>query len=331
LRRTVVIVVVVLGGLAITRIFFWPLVGTRLVPAGIVAAGLVGYAAIASSLGAKPSSRLATVAKDAGVALLTGAILASVIYRVEESRVDRERRGDNVRFVREVVTQPDPSTKPFAGLDLQDAELAGLNLSSADLAGAILTDAILTDADLTSAYLNDAELADPANLTDADLHFANLTGAYLTGVDFRSADLSFAQLFDACLDGANLQGANLEGADLRGADLGAAIVTGAQLTGATLISANFGAAYLGGTSLVRANLSGADLSTANGLSDALLTDVIYDSETDWPPPTEFKPPPPSQLDPSHDDRDKPIKRPDDCYERGQQYRQRAGVSSRSTQ
>lgn len=39
---------------------------------------------------------------------------------------------------------------------------------------------------------------------------------------------------------------------------------------------------LRGANLARANLSGADLSAAD-LEDADLTDVVFDSETKWPP------------------------------------------------
>jgi uncharacterized protein YjbI with pentapeptide repeats len=68
---------------------------------------------------------------------------------VEEDRIEREIRQDNVRFIREVAIQLDAPTKPFAGFDLQDAQLVGLDLT-ADLANADLRGA-RTSASRTSA------------------------------------------------------------------------------------------------------------------------------------------------------------------------------------
>jgi uncharacterized protein YjbI with pentapeptide repeats len=89
--------------------------------------------------------------------------LGLVIYPIEEDRFARQERLDNIRFVREVVTQPDPSDKPFDSLDLRGAPLARLNLSNARLDKADLTGANLRNAELTDASLEDVDL------TDADL------------------------------------------------------------------------------------------------------------------------------------------------------------------
>jgi hypothetical protein len=123
-------------GLAATgTVIAWLVVADRPQLAAIAGAAGVGLVAIIGSLVFDPQNRGAEVAKDAGIALLTGAALGLVIYPVEENRFDRARafedarirrehareevraerevRRDNIRFVREVVTQSDASTKPF--------------------------------------------------------------------------------------------------------------------------------------------------------------------------------------------------------------------------
>jgi uncharacterized protein YjbI with pentapeptide repeats len=149
------------------------------------------------------------LASDAGVALVTGAVVGVVIFLAtdslernlldaqetfEEDRFERDVRRDNLRFVREVATQVGPKTKPFAGLDLREGHLAGLDLSEADLAGADLAGADLAGANLKAADLPGADL------TDADLLGADLTDADLTDADLSDADLSDAKLNDAILE-----------------------------------------------------------------------------------------------------------------------------------
>src|SRR5215204_3623489 len=113
----------------------------------VIAVGLLGAAALGLGLLARLplwgrlEERGAEAFKDAGIALLTGAVLGLVIYPIDENRLDREQdfederadrerafeetravreeRRENVRFVREVVTQPDVASKPFASLDLR--------------------------------------------------------------------------------------------------------------------------------------------------------------------------------------------------------------------
>ncbi|MCS1409640.1 MAG: Serine/threonine-protein kinase B [Verrucomicrobia subdivision 3 bacterium] len=82
-------------------------------------------------------------------------------------------------------------------LDLEGAELSGLDLSLLNLAGANLSGADLRYADLSGADLRDA------NLSKADLRGADLRATRLEGVDIR----------DASLRGANIIGLNLLGLD----------------------------------------------------------------------------------------------------------------------
>lgn len=88
----------------------------------------------------------------------------------------------------------------FQGVDLERADLRGVNLSNANLNGADLTQANLSNANLSGA-----------NLTDADLKEANLTRANLRNANFTSADLEDAILTNADVNGANFTGADIEG------------------------------------------------------------------------------------------------------------------------
>jgi uncharacterized protein YjbI with pentapeptide repeats len=230
----------------------WLAIGVSVVGIGLIAVGVwVGSGASNS----RRHQLVASLASDAGVALVTGAVVGVVIFLAtdslernlldaqetfEEDRFERDVRRDNLRFVREVATQVGPKTKPFAGLDLREGHLAGLDLSEADLAGADLAGADLAGADLTGA---------------------DLAGADLTGADLAGADLTDVHLVEADLTGANLKAADLPGADLTDADL-----LGADLTDADLTDAD---------------LSDADLSDAK-LNDAILEDFTSDDDTVWP-------------------------------------------------
>jgi uncharacterized protein YjbI with pentapeptide repeats len=264
-----------LGVVAVSR---WQMVGLAVVVL-VVGLGLVA-GSVWGRLSRQGSTFVAVVSEvttDAGIALMTGAVLGLVLFaaqdrveenrfareqRLEEDRIVREVRRDNVRFVREVATQRDAPAKPFAGLDLQDAEFAGLSLVDADF----------TEADLRGA-----------NLTEA-----NLTGADLPGADLEGADLSGADLTEVVLIGADLKGANLTGADLTGADLFEANLTRADLEDANLTGASITSTDLTRADLEGANLTGADLTGAD-LTGADLARVVYDDTTSWP--GNFTPPP----------------------------------------
>jgi uncharacterized protein YjbI with pentapeptide repeats len=87
------------------------------------------------------------------------------------------------------------------------------------------------------------------SLGDFDLREANLREAKLTGANLSGANLGGANLSGANLEGADLSGANLEGADLSGANLTGANLTGAKLTGACLNRTKLGATNLTGTDI----------------------------------------------------------------------------------
>lgn len=89
--------------------------------------------------------------------------------------------------------------------------LAGVDLEKADLRGVDLSNANLVRADLEKANLSGANLSG-ANLSGADLEEANLSGANLRGANFTGADLE-----DAIFTGADVTGANFTGAKLKGA------------------------------------------------------------------------------------------------------------------
>jgi len=227
-------------------------------------------------------NEIGDASRDAGVALVTGAVLGLVLLPVdedrfvreqsledariereqrrEEDRTEREERRDNLRFVRDLATERDPVAKPFASLDLREADLAGLDLSGADLRSSDLRGASLWFTDLSGA----------------DLTLTNLSGTDLSKTPLREAVLLTADLSDADLRGVVLTDAALLTADLTDADLTNSVAWRANLSGANLTA----------TRLNNADLTGADLSGANltdaSLRGAVLTSVIYDDTTVWP-------------------------------------------------
>jgi uncharacterized protein YjbI with pentapeptide repeats len=140
---------------------------------------------------------------------------------------------------------------------LARADLTGINLCDADLAGLDLRGTILT-----------GSVCRFTRWRGANLSHADLRGAYLADSDFRGADLSGALLFSDSLDTADLTGANLSGANLTGA-----YCAEAKFVGANLSYANLQSAYLGDADLTGARLAFtlfadcASLVQAVGLSD----------------------------------------------------------------
>ena len=109
---------------------------------------------------------------------------------------------ENLRFVRQLSSEPGIVARPFSGIDLQGQNLAGLDLTGASLDHANLQHANLALADLSPGPATRATTP----TRHSDLRFANLTGANLYGANLTGANLT----------GANLTGANLTGADLTG-------------------------------------------------------------------------------------------------------------------
>lgn len=91
-------------------------------------------------------------------------------------------------------------------LNLQQADLSGVNFRSSKLDRTSFQKAVLCNNDFSWASLKGTNLKE-ANLSKAYLHYADLEGAEL-----QKADLSHAHLNNANLRGANLCGANLSGA-----------------------------------------------------------------------------------------------------------------------
>jgi uncharacterized protein YjbI with pentapeptide repeats len=294
--------------------WIWPLVG--FLGIGGAALAVVGWWLRVGAAQSDAASVGGELASEAGIALATSAAVGAVLFlatqSLEANLFERDTRADNVRFVREVATEREPSIKPFAGLELREAQLAGLDLSNARLSDADLTAADLTRADLRNAELISADAADAiltsVNLRNADLTHIDLSGADLDGADLSptylsGADLSGASLRDASLTGSDLHDANLTEADLRHADLTGTDLSGADLSHADLRGARLVDAFVldGRVDLTGADLTGADLTGAfladvdladadlcgANLSGAVLheTDddrVAYDRRTVWP-------------------------------------------------
>jgi uncharacterized protein YjbI with pentapeptide repeats len=155
-------------------------------------------------------------------ALLVGGIVAAVSVLWQNSLSDaaakQATRLENLRFVRQLSSESNVVSRPFAALDLQSQDLSGL-----DLRGADLSDAKLQHAKLIFAHLS-----------TTPPRFTLLVGADLTGADLSRAELDNADLVDADLTGANLENAILTGATMSRADLSGADLDGADLTGAFL-------------------------------------------------------------------------------------------------
>ena len=239
---------------------------------------------------------------DLGREALVGAMLACLAFggavwwdsrladrqeRLEDHRTLHQESLENTRFVRQVWAD-DLGVRPFRGLNLFGASLAGIQLTCesqgakncADFSGALLSDADLSDADLSGASLSEAIL------TNAKLIRINLAASDLSFADLRGVDLGSANLVGADLSGVDLTDANLADANLTGANLTAASLLDANLSNANLTGANLRAADMQGASLQDADLSDAevtlvDLSDVEFLTDAQVAGMRWDP--DFPP------------------------------------------------
>ena len=213
---------------------------------------------------------------------------------------------ENIRFVRQIATSREKTAKPFASINLQGAELAGLFLTCADVrhhvgcadfSKANLHEANLTQTKLDGADLRQADLRN-ANLTlaafgDAGLMEANLDGvvtrepggnlgggasfrdAVLVGATLVHAQIDHSDFTDAMVGGANASEAGLSYGNFRRADL-----VRARFNHADLRNANFRRAHMTHVDMTSADLRGADFTHAE-LRGAVLTDVCFDATTIW--------------------------------------------------
>ncbi len=158
---------------------------------------------------------------------------------------------------------------------LVNAVLISLNLQRAELQGVNLSGAQLTK----------------ANLRDAQLQGANLQGALLKETQLIEADMQGANLSRAILEHTFLSGANLNGANLSGAKIQT------SLWGVSLCDANLQEADLTEAELFKTNLSGANLRGATFADAKFSTDMILPDGTHWNDQTDFA----RFTDPTHVD------------------------------
>ncbi|MGE0594776.1 MAG: pentapeptide repeat-containing protein [Hyphomonadaceae bacterium] len=121
-----------------------------------------------------------------------------------------------------------------------------------------------------------------ASCEGCDLFQINLAYQAFAGRDFAGARLRQSDMSVAIADRTRFRGANLSLANMFAARASGADFTDANLNGATLVGGYFGGARFNGATLVRANLSGADLASAQGLTQAQLSQACGDAATALP-------------------------------------------------
>jgi uncharacterized protein YjbI with pentapeptide repeats len=181
------------------------------------------------------------------------------------------------------------------GLNLSDAELAGLDLTNLDLRGATLSRARLDRADLSGTDLRGSTLICPlmeraafreARLDGVRAHALAAVSADWSGVHMPGAIDTTGSLFHgvnmtrSVLSGGNYAGATFYQCDLTGADLSGCNLTGTtfnecvlrdtKLTGATLTSGTVTRSSMDGADLRRARGAGLTLQQITAMSDVQL-------------------------------------------------------------
>jgi len=154
--------------------------------------------------------------------------------------------------------------KPFAGMDLTEAPLRGLDLSGVDfseavlvradlrrcnLRGCVFDGAVLQDADASGSVCEEvsmcgAELGgsrfvncffagstiDEATALEATWHRVDLSGCSIQGTDFEASDLSSSLFRGTRFDGSDLSYCTLDASDLTGASLEDTALEGVSAT-----------------------------------------------------------------------------------------------------
>jgi uncharacterized protein YjbI with pentapeptide repeats len=184
------------------------------------------------------------------------------------------------------------------GLNLSEAELAGLNLSNLDLRGATLSRARLDSADLSGADLRGATLICPlterttfrgAKLDEVYAHAfsavsADWSGAHMPGaIDTTGSLFHGVNLTRSVLSGGNyagatfyqcdLTGANLSGCDLTGATFNECVLRDTVLTGATLAAGTITRSSMDGSDLRQTRGVGLTLQQITAMSDVQMDDA----------------------------------------------------------
>ena len=145
-----------------------------------------------------------------------------------------------------------------AGVDLENADLSGLDFSGESLNGANLKNANLTNTDLSGVDLRDANLSGAnltgANIMNADAFNATFTRAQLVDANLRSLEAEYAHFNNANLRRADLSYGNFEHAHFIGTDL-----TGADLTHTWVRYGNFHGASLHHTTMDETDFDETDI------------------------------------------------------------------------
>jgi uncharacterized protein YjbI with pentapeptide repeats len=144
--------------------------------------------------------------------------------------------------------------KPFGNFDWSDAPWAGLDLEGADL-----RQAILQNADLRGVRFGGANLAG-----------AVLYGVRADGGDFRSTNLEGAELTDGSFRGCDFTGSAMGNAFGTGVDLERAVLLQVAAPGLELIESRLTGAYLNESSFDGADFSGSRLDGARIVGASLV-------------------------------------------------------------
>jgi hypothetical protein len=136
------------------------------------------------------------------IAILVGGLLGITSISLQQSisaaSAKLATRLENLRFVRQLSSEPSIVARPFSGFDLEGQNLAGLDLTGAQLDNANLRHATLHLSDLRPGPpMNGVPFPQYSNLTRADLTGANLGGANLTLARMGRANLTDAELLGA--------------------------------------------------------------------------------------------------------------------------------------
>jgi uncharacterized protein YjbI with pentapeptide repeats len=153
--------------------------------------------------------------------------------------------------------------------------LTGINLERAELKGINLKSTILENANLRFVNISGALFYD-TSLQRANLSQSNLIGVTMVNTNLQNADLSHASLIGANIDNTNLQNADLSYASLIGVDFGETTTfIGTNLQYASILGSHFnGITTFIGTNLEHASILGSHF---GGMVNFIGQDLTYAS------------------------------------------------------
>jgi uncharacterized protein YjbI with pentapeptide repeats len=198
-------------------------------------------------------------------AVLSGAVLALLVYFLDRNKAKRERQYEYFRIA---TSWSNKKEKPsMRGFDLEKANLAGHSFKNVDLEGSNLKGAGL----------------ESVNLEGANLRATNFTGANLAGAKFIKTE-AYRANFTNCsilpeVYPDELKYSDFSNSSMEEAKFCSAHILGAKFRGTSLVSVDFSKAIIHECDFTNADISNSNWLKTKSVTSCIWVGVKYNNET----------------------------------------------------